>query len=434
MNDKPSVEPDRLTGLLLTEAAISRILSWQTGAGVRGEQAPVHTMLLRLRNLSAVNFGYGLAMGDGALSGVAACLVEFAQQELGADSLVARVAGDAFLVAANAAMSRERWQFLAEELLRSLARPIMAAGGDLQTHQINLRPRIAISRIVPGEQPQRILTRLTEALDRYPSPPPSCPVWVDGSISPPGRGATQLEVDLLAALDCKEIEIVYQPQFAAGDGSIVGAEALARWQHPQLGPIGPVTLFAIAERADHVRQLSDHIIRAALASARAWPRPHRLSLNVTAADIAHRCFAETITSAIEETGFPAGMLTLEITEEALVYDLEQTARSLRQLTERGVRIALDDFGARFCNFRYLKMLPLHYLKLDRSMIDGIVENPRDLAVLRGIIAMASAIGLEVVAEGIESEAQRFAIAREGCAVWQGFHGAPPMSAEKFAAL
>ena len=419
-----------MTGLLLASAAMSRIEAWQVDAEARGEQAPVHAMLLRLKNVSAVNLAYGEAAGDGALIGVAAHLVEFAHDELGADSLVARVAGDAFLLAANKAISRERWQWLGEELGRSLARPITTGGSDLQAHRIKLRPRIAISRSVPTERPQRILTRLNEALERYPNPPPCCPVWVDGTISPAGRGGSQLEDDLQAALDGNQIEVVYQPQFAATGGQIVGAEALARWQHPQLGPIGPGTLFAIAERADLVRQLSVHIIRAALAGARAWPRTFRLSLNVTAADVVHRCFAQTITRALQDTGFPAERLTLEITEEALVYDLERTAQSLRQLTGQGTRIALDDFGARFCNFRYLKMLPLHYLKLDRSMIDGIVESPRDLAVLRGIIAMASALELEVVAEGIESEAQLAAIAREGCAVWQGFLGSEPLTANQ----
>ena len=125
---------------------------------------------------------------------------------------------------------------------------------------------------------------------------------------------------------------------------------------------------------------------------------------------------------------------MEITEQVLVADLDRTAERLRQLAGRGIRIALDDFGAGFCNFHYLKRLPLHALKLDRSMIEGIAEDPRDLAVLRGILAMARALGLEVVAEGVEYEAQRAAIAREGCSSWQGFLGARPMTAPEFAAL
>jgi EAL domain-containing protein (putative c-di-GMP-specific phosphodiesterase class I) len=123
-----------------------------------------------------------------------------------------------------------------------------------------------------------------------------------------------------------------------------------------------------------------------------------------------------------------------VTEQVLVADMSLAERSLADLAAQGIRIALDDFGAGFCNFRYLKTLPLHYLKLDRSMVDGITEDPRDLAVLRAITAMATALDLEVIAEGIESEPQRLAVAREGCAFYQGFVRAQPMSEEAFLEL
>ena len=135
-----------------------------------------------------------------------------------------------------------------------------------------------------------------------------------------------------------------------------------------------------------------------------------------------------------EAGFPPEHLTLEITEQVLLADLDRTAERLRRLADLGIRIELDDFGAGFCNFDYLKRLPIHALKLDRSMIEGVAENSRDLAVLRGILAMAKALNLEVVAEGIEREEQRAAIAREGCATWQGFLGAKPMTATELATL
>ena len=121
----------------------------------------------------------------------------------------------------------------------------------------------------------------------------------------------------------------------------------------------------------------------------------------------------------EASGFPAERLTLEVTEQALLADIQMAARTLARLSEAGIRIALDDFGAGFCNFRYLKLLPLDYLKLDRSMVDGIASDSRDLAVFRAIVAMARALDLEVIAEGIESEAQRDLIAEEGCALLSG---------------
>ncbi len=243
-----------------------------------------------------------------------------------------------------------------------------------------------------------------------------------------------IAADLRAALERDEIEILFQPQFASGDDTLVGAEALARWQHPNLGKVAAGALFAIAERAEYVPQLSRHIAARALATAAQCRSDLRLSLNVTPADLAGGNFAEEFLVLLDESGFPAERLTLEITEQALLADVERVARVLTKLVERGVRIALDDFGAGFCNFRYLKLLPLRYLKLDRAMIDGIADDERDLAVLRAIVALANALDLEVIAEGIETEDQRALVAAEGCAFYQGFLRAAPMTAAEFAKL
>jgi EAL domain-containing protein (putative c-di-GMP-specific phosphodiesterase class I) len=240
--------------------------------------------------------------------------------------------------------------------------------------------------------------------------------------------------DLAAALERGEIEVLFQPQFAAADGALIGAEALARWRHPEHVVVGGEALFEIAARAGLDGPLSLHVAHMALAAAARWPDALRLSLNVTAADLAARGFARRIAAAVGDAGFVPGRLTLEITEQALVADLDRSAGRLRSLAALGIRAALDDFGAGFCNFGYLKRLPLHYLKLDRSMIEGIDDDPRDLAVLRGIVSMARALRLEVVAEGIERESQRRIVVGEGCASWQGFLGGPPMTADAFARL
>lgn len=246
------------------------------------------------------------------------------------------------------------------------------------------------------------------------------------------RGASHspLVGDLRTAIERGAIEILFQPQFAVDD-TIIGAEALARWSHPDVGPIAPDRLFAIAEAGGLIGRLSCEISRLALQEAGEWPVPLRLSLNVTAADLAVSTFVSGILRTAEQAGFAPELLTLEITEHALVSDLDRTTERLRQLADFGTRFALDDFGAGFCNFEYLKRLPLHYLKLDRAMVKGIDEDPRDLAVLRGIVAMARALDLELVAEGIERETQRTTIIREGCSTWQGFLGAAPMRAPDF---
>ena len=246
-----------------------------------------------------------------------------------------------------------------------------------------------------------------------------------------GRSAAALEADLRAAIARDEIEVLFQPQYRCHNDSLHGAEALVRWRHPAVGLIGAAGLFAIAERADQVLALSRHIAQLALAGARGWPGELRLSINVTPAELAEPGHAADFVRLVQDSGFPAARVTLEVLEQALISDIELARASLAYLAGRGMAIALDDFGAGFCNFRYLKLLPLDYLKLDRSMIDGVTSDPRDLAVLRGIIAMARALDLGVIAEGVESEAQRQLVTAEGCAIYQGFLRAHPMSPEAF---
>ena len=434
---------DTLTGLPGLDMARERLTEWvRNGGKAPDEPVPatrVHALLLGLRRFETINLAYGAAAGDDALVEVAERMTQFAGAELTGGWMVARAPGGTFLLIADEACSRERWQMFAEQLADRVVRPIVRRTGTLR-----LSPRVALLRVLAGESSESVLDRLAQTYAVVQHHQGRRVMWADGEATRAGRTAAQLEADLLMAIDRHEIEVLFQPQFALdwqdGPGGeqaaerLSGAEALARWKHPKLGRIGAGALFAIAERADHMIPLSRHIAEEALKAAAAWPAPLRLSLNVTAADLSAGSFPFDLGRALGKTGFPSDRLTLEVTEQVLVADMALAERSLEDLAAQGIRIALDDFGAGFCNFRYLKTLPLHYLKLDRSMVDGITEDPRDLAVLRAIAAMARALDLEVIAEGIESEPQRLAVAREGCAFYQGFVRAQPMSAEAFLAL
>lgn len=423
---------DVLTGLAGTGAAQNRLNEWQEIAAKEGRTAPVHVMLLALGRFDTVNLAYGEAAGDGALVTVAQRIAHFSEDEFeDGDWIAARIGGGKFLLAVREACSRERWQWLGEALADAVAHPIP---GLEDAGTLRLWPRVALMRTMPGEGRQMIFDRLGEALERAHQSHGQRVVWTDGGHTPRGRPNAQLEADLLAALDRDEIEMVYQPQYSLPDDRLIGAEALARWQHPQLGRIGAGVLFAIAERADHVAPLSRHIAERALRDAASWPSDMRLSLNVTPADLAAASFATELKSMIAKSGFASRQLTLEITEHVLLAELERSAAMLGDLRALGVRIALDDFGAGFCNFRYLQVLPLDYLKLDRAMVEGIEDAPKDLAVFRAIVAMAKALGLKTIAEGIETERQRDLVAREGAEIYQGFLKAEPMSAEDFTAL
>jgi len=242
----------------------------------------------------------------------------------------------------------------------------------------------------------------------------------------PGVSPASLEADLLRALDQREIEVLFQPQFACSDGAVVGAEALARWRHPTLGEIGARDLFAIAERAALVAPLSRHVVARALEDAARWPKNLSLSLNITPEELGDPRFAADFAALIGKSDLEPERLMLEITEDLLLRNLELAANALKALRALGFRTALDDFGAGFCNFHYLRELPLDAIKLDKIMVDGVPGDAKALAVLRAIMQLGRALELDIYAEGIESEIQRAAILAEGCDYWQGFLRAQPM--------
>jgi diguanylate cyclase len=420
---------ERLTGLPGVEVVRARLAGWRDKAEQSGQAGHFQAMLVGLQRFDAVNIAYGEAAGDSALAEVASRIQHWGAGEFDSHWLAAHVGGGKFLVIAAEACSRERWQLLADQLADTIARPVMGAAG-----VVRLSPRVALVRVLLDETLDSILDRLAQALETARSRQGLRLVWADGEATLPGRSAARLEADLLGAIDRDEIAIVFQPQFALPGERLCGGEALARWNHAEFGRIGAGALFTIAERADHVTHLSSHVARRALEQARDWPGELRLSLNVTPADLASGSYSSRMLDLLREVGFPPRRLTLEVTEQVLLQDIELAASMMADLSAQGIRIALDDFGAGFCNFRYLKVLPLHYLKLDRAMVEGIATDARDRAVLRGIVAMAHALDLAVIAEGIESEAQLVVVAEEGCAMFQGFLRASPMGSAEFSAL
>ena len=431
--DMDSDKRDALTGLvdaIQAKVRIARWLDdWRTDAG--GD--PLHAMLIGVGRIDTVNLAYGATTGDSALVEIAQRVMHFAADEFEtADWFAARVAGGTFLLVARDKCSRERWQWFAEALADAIAMPIVMpeAGGST----VRLWPRVALMRAVEGDRPDRILDQLANALHTAKEERGRRVAWVSGELAHLGVSNQQLEADMLAAIDRGEIEIVFQPQYTIDGDRLVGAEALARWQHPQIGRLGANTLFTLAERTDHVAQLSRHIAERALRLAAAWPGHLGLSLNVTPADLAAATFPIEFLSLVGRSGISPQRITIEITEQVLLADLEEVARALNPLKLAGVTIALDDFGSGYSNFRYLKLLPIDKLKLDRSMIDGIAEDPRDLAVLRAITAMATALDLRVVAEGIEEDEQLAVLRREKIESYQGFLRSVPLGQDDFLAL
>lgn len=425
---------DALTGLADQPSARETIARWQREWPSDTIACPIQAMLITLGRIDNVNVAFGELAGDGALVEVAQRIKHFAADELESSNawVAARLNGGTFLLLARQECSRERWQWLAEALADAIALPIASPEGGGSS--LRLWPRIALMRVTEKDDPESVLERLAAVAEGMRESNRRRIDWSTGEAAHAGRSNRQFEADLLAAIDRNEIQILFQPQYSLEDDRIIGAEALARWDHPVVGRIGGGALFQIAERADHIAHLSRHIVERALEEALAWPHHLQLSINITPVDLAVENFAIDFAQMAERIGFPLGRITLELVEQVLLADLDRVSRVLDQLKLFGVQIALDDFGAGFCNFRYLKVLPIDCIKLDRSMLDGVLEDERDKAVVHAIVAMAAALDLTVVVEGVEQEAQRKFMQAAGCKAYQGFLRAKPMTAQEFLKL
>ncbi|MEA3016992.1 MAG: hypothetical protein QOI38_1714, partial [Sphingomonadales bacterium] len=418
---------DPLTGLRDGAAARAWIGRRLAAAG---EGPPLVVLLLAVSRFDAINAAFGRQTGDAVLQAVARRIERQIEGD-GRPRFVARMAGAEFAVLlADSGIAEGR--FLAGQLVEAIARPFVS--GD---HAITLASRIGVVAAAPADDAASLLRRASAALAEARSAE-SAPVRVlDESAESDSALGDQLAIDLRRALDQDEIEIRFQPQVSIPGGRIVGAEALARWRHPQLGELGAITLFTVAERSDYLTQLSDHVQRKAIQEAAGWPEPMsrlRLAVNITAADILRPGFAAMFLALVRDSGFEPARLTVEVTESGLIEDLGAAARLLAELRQGGLRVAIDDFGTGYSSLAYLKALPLDYLKIDKRLSEDISGSARDRVVVRGVIDMARSLGLTVIAEGVETEEQLGLLAQEGCNLYQGFLCAPPVTGRELAEL
>ena len=380
---------------------------------------PIGVILVALGRFDMVNTAYGRDAGDTVLRAASTRIAEAARATLGRRAVLARMGGAEFLVAVEDA-DPATLAAAAKGIEDALTRPFVI--GDAIAP---VGARVATAHSRPDDDAAALMRRAGEALAGEES---------DRTLSVPIEA---LAIDLRRAMDAGEIELRMQPQVAVATGAIVGVEALARWRHPDHGEVGAETLFAAAARAELELALSEHVQRLALAQAARWPaalRHLRLSVNVTAADVARSSFADLFLDWVDTSGFPRSRLTVEITEGGLIDDLGEASRLLSELRAAGCRVAIDDFGTGYSSLAYLKALPLDYLKVDRKLTQDITGSARDRIVVRGVIDMARSLGLTVIAEGVETPEQLDLLAKEGCQYYQGFLCAEPLTLPELIAL
>jgi EAL domain-containing protein (putative c-di-GMP-specific phosphodiesterase class I)/GGDEF domain-containing protein len=407
------------------DGEVGEIHRWIADILDQGE--PCVAIVVSLSRLDLINAAHGRPAGNMLLRGVEARMQAVAAEAFGDRAIVARSGGAEFVMAGVAHGRQART--IAETLETLLAHPFQAGAVP-----IRLGVRLGLSEAHAHEDPASLLARAGEALAQAQAS--------DGAMlrfAHPGDVAPLdvLAADLHHAIERGEIDIVFQPQVAIRTGRITGVEALARWRHPTLGPLGADPLFAAAERADLGLALSDHIQQVALQRAARWPvrLSHlRLSINVTAADVGRAGFARIFLDRVAASGFPIERLTVEITETGLIRELDRAAQVLDTLRTEGVRVAIDDFGTGYSSLAYLTSLPIDYLKIDRALVTEVDGSRRDRVVVRGIIRIATQLGMGIIAEGVETEGQAQLLGRLGCETYQGFLCAAPLDEKALQAM
>ncbi|MFL6660478.1 MAG: EAL domain-containing protein [Massilia sp.] len=248
----------------------------------------------------------------------------------------------------------------------------------------------------------------------------------------------RLETDLRRALENNELEVYYQPQARLHDQQIIGMEALVRWKHATRGMVPPNEFIPLAEETGLINPLGDFVLRTACAQLRDWIAqglpPLRVAVNLSVRQLLQKNFADSVEQVLIDTGLPPALLELEITESTLMEHAQDTLQALHRLRSLGLRLSIDDFGTGYSSLSYLKRFPVDIIKIDRSFVSDVAQDADDAAIVAGIIALAHSLRLEVVAEGVETEAQLNYLRAQKCDLLQGYYLSPAVPAAQFAAL
>jgi diguanylate cyclase len=237
--------------------------------------------------------------------------------------------------------------------------------------------------------------------------------------------------ELRAAVAAGDLETAYQPKIDLPSGRVVGVEALLRWPHPEMGLLRPATFMSLVRQHGLMRPVTDWVLGRALDDAAAWATrgiDMPVAVNLFAPSLHDATLPDALLGELERRNLPAHVLTVEITEDIVLIDLAAVTAVLQRLRDRGIRVAIDDFGSGFSALSYLRALPIDEVKLDRHFISSVTTDRRAAAIVRSVMELARDLDLTVVAEGVEDAAQAAWLRAHGCDVGQGYHFAEPMSA------
>jgi diguanylate cyclase len=409
----------------LTQLANRSVLGDRLRHALARPDGDTAVLLIDLDDFKIINDTLGHTVGDNLLIAVAGRLKACIRPM----DTVARLGGDEFAVLLVDA-TRETTIDVTERILASLGRPFAAQG-----HSLLVQASVGVAYAEPGDDPERLLRNADIAMYKAKELGKGRHAQYTPSMHAELQEQALLGAQLHNALEHNELHVLYQPIVELPGGQLVGVEALVRWRHPTRGNLLPTVFIPAAERTGLIVPLGHWVLEQACRQAAAWVDgpPLSMSVNVSARQLQEHGFADNVAAVLAETGLPPSRLTIEVTETAVLTG-GHVLRTLRELHEHGIRLALDDFGTGQSSLGLLRTCPVDSLKLDKSFVDEITESSRRPAVATAIIQMAQALGLDAVAEGIETEAQAVRLRRLGYRLGQGYHFARPLPAEEIAAL
>ena len=424
---------DPLTGLgnrlALSESLESRLLTLQASSG------ELALMFIDLDDIKRVNDTLGHHVGDELLVDVASRIRAACAAE-GIDAAeLARFGGDEFVVLFPESAVRQRAEALARRILAAVSAPLALHDRDLI---VSASIGITVFPDDAGSAAQMV-KNADMAMYQAKAAGKGCFRFYSRALDEEVERRVRLEQDLRGAWERGEMSLAFQPIFDLTDGRAVGAEALLRWTHPELGLVPPATFIAIAEDSGQVDVIGHRVLDEAMRAAARWQVPSGtrapfVAINVSPRQLSLGDLPETVEGVLRRTGLDPLRLHLELTETAILRDEAQATAAFTRLRAIGVGVWLDDFGTGFSGLSHLRRVPVDGVKIDRSFITDLLRDPNDLALTTGVIAMAHSLGVTVVAEGIENEGQHDLLRERGCPLGQGFYLGRPLPEEEIARL
>lgn len=386
-------------------------------------------MFIDLDNFKMVNDTLGHHVGDILLHHVAEVLKETVR----GDDIVARLGGDEFGIILSNLEHAENAAAIARKIIARISTPAILGG-----HKVVVGASIGISFFpADADNIDALMQNADTAMYHAKDQGKNNFQFFNSEMRARVQNRMNIETDLRKALEEKQLYLEYQPQFDIKTRCFHGVEALVRWQHPVLGRVGPNEFIPVAEESGLIVQMGELVFRAACQQAREWRDqglPLTIAVNVSSRQFREANLLQQFDRILSEEGASASWIELEITEGALIDASDTIISKLNAFADKGYNLAIDDFGTGYSSLSYLKRFPISKLKIDRSFIIGIPDNPDDKSIAHAIIAMGNSLDMQIIAEGIETEQQAQCLLDFGCRLGQGFLVSPSVAPEKVAEL